>query len=153
MKCLMPDLERLDIMTMRFKGPIALLLFFKRFSDLYHHCSSSVLCAWGRIRPCKHSSLWKCEGTTAGDTIYVTVKDPCLNDPADYMSKSRKYDAISIAQTLHNNAIVTNNCRRLAITKVVHYVNSAMHLSLNIFTNLQIIWLLHKIGGKQSLRV
>lgn len=76
-----------------------------------------------------------------------------MNDPADYMSKSRKYDAISIAQTLHNNAIVTNNCRRLAITKVVHYVNSAMHLSLNIFTNLQIIWLLHKIGGKQSLRV
>lgn len=48
------------------------------------------------------------------------------------------------------NEIVANNCRKLAISKVVHYFNSAMPLNLNIFTNLQIMWL-DKIGGKQSL--
>lgn len=35
--------------------------------------------------------------------------------------------------------IVTNNCRKLAISEVIHYFNSALHLNLNIFTNLQII--------------
>lgn len=79
-------------------------------------------------------------------------EDSCLNYPTDYMSNPRKYDAINITQTLHKNRIVTNNCRRLAISEIVHYFNSAMHLNSNIFTNLQIIWLLHKIGGKRSLR-
>jgi hypothetical protein len=69
------------------------------------------------------------------------------------MYNFRKYDAINITQTLHKNRIVTNHRRRLAISEVVHYFNSAMHLNLNIFTNLQIIWSLHKLGGKQSLRV
>lgn len=49
--------------------------------------------------------------------------------------------------------VVTNNCRRHAIREVVPYFHSAMHLNLNIFTTLQIIWLLHKIHGKQFLRV
>lgn len=55
------------------------------------------------------------------------------------MYNLRKYDAIIITQTLHQCRIVTHNCRRLAISEVVHYFNSAMNLNLNIFTNLQII--------------
>lgn len=55
------------------------------------------------------------------------------------MYNLRKYDAVVITQTLHQCRIVTHNCRRLAISEVVHYFNSAMNPNLNIFTNLQII--------------
>lgn len=76
---------------------------------------------------------------TPGGTIYVIVRDSHLSSPADYMYNLRKYEAIIITQTLHKYRIVIHNCRRLAISEVVHYFNSAMNLNLNIFTNLQII--------------
>lgn len=85
--------------------------------------------------------------------IYGRHEDSHFHSPADYMYNHRKYDAISTAQTLHKNRIVTNSCRRLAISEVVHYSNSAMCLNLNIFIKLQMIWLSHKIGIRQSLRV
>lgn len=62
-----------------------------------------------------------------------------LSSPADCVYNLRKSDAIITTQTLHQCRIVTHNCRRLAISEVVHYFNSVMNLNLNIFTNLQII--------------
>lgn len=90
---------------------------------------------------------------TPGGTIYVIVRVSHLRSPADCMTNLRKYDTIIITQTLHKYRIVAHNCKRLAISGVVYYFNSAMNLNLNISTNLQIIQLLHKIRRKNSLRV
>lgn len=85
---------------------------------------------------------------TPGGIICVIVRVAHIRSPADCMYNLRKYDPIIITQTLHKYRMVAHNCRRLAISEVVYYFNSAMNLNLNIFTNLQIIQLLYKIGRK-----
>lgn len=126
---------------------LCFLSFFKPAPDLF---------AWGRSRPSNCNSLRKCEDHYIAQlqgVLFIWDKSSHLNYPADYMYNHGKYDAISTTQTLPKNRIVTSHCRRLAISEVVHYFNRVMCLNLNIFTKLQMIWLLHKIGRKQSLRV